>query len=138
MRRHNLINGARPQFGNPEHIAFIKTQSAIMSGQKSFYKITWKNCDYIGNRGETSKPSFIYTLRNSDAVVDHIPCPYCNRLHVLLFCALGQLTKSERRKTLIEALKEAFSCWNCKTNFTVDAQNQVFVSPLSQRPPFSA
>lgn len=125
--RPNTINGAKPEFGNPEHIAFIKEKTAIFSGEVPFHQIEWERCTYKGHVGTTGRPVFDYA-KHGDAVVDYIPCPNCNRLHILLISFDPQGNWYDELIQIDETAKE-FKCWNCHTEFTTDDDRNVFVKP---------
>lgn len=129
MNPRNLIHGQLPQFGNPEHIAYVKEKTAILKGEINFYTIDWLPCIEWGRTTETRKPVFRYcSFRNANALVDYIPCPKCGRLHCLLFNFDPQGNWYDELIAVDEAAKE-FSCWNCKQEFTTDEDRNVYCKP---------
>lgn len=126
----NLINGQKPEFGNLEHIEFVKRIDRIFTGKESFQQIEWEPCHYWGSHTDTGKPKFQdRNWKYADAVVDYIICPKCEKLHCLLVAFDPQIAKTAWYQVLIEidnSIKE-FICWNCKTKFEVDEERNVFV-----------
>jgi hypothetical protein len=129
MPRLNLINGSKPEFGNPDHIKYVKEHNEIFNGIRSLHQIDWAFAQYIGETGETGKPRFTYCgHRKADCVVDYIPCPRCHHQHILL------ITFSDRRfsyQTMLEVQQEAqeFECWNCRLKFISDEEGFVYCKP---------
>ena len=127
----NMINGQLPQIGNPLHIAYVKSKARVMSGGINFHTITWNYCHYWGGSTDTNKPKYRYEdPKNADAVVDHIPCPKCGRLHVLLVAYDPQGNWYDELIDIDASVKE-FACWNCHTEFETDDDRNVYVKQIS-------
>lgn len=129
----NLINGQLPQWGNPDHIAYVKNMSALFSGEKSFHTIEWSFCNYWGKHTDTGKPKFRWAEqhKDADAVVDYVPCPKCKRDHVLLVGYDPQANWYDMLIAIDDSVKE-FECWNCKTEFVTDEDRNVFVKQKTE------
>ena len=123
----NSINGQPLEFGNLEQIEFVRRYERIFSGQEAFHEIEWRYCIYTGHSGSTSKPMFEYVeLNKANAVVDHITCPQCQRIHILLIAFRGDCNFYEEMIYVDRATEEGFHCWNCKTEFQAE-DRYVFV-----------
>lgn len=116
MDHKNLINGQNPEFGNTLHIAFVRGKERVMSGEINFHEISWQHAHYIGTDAGR-KPRFRFCgPKNADCLVDYVPCPRCNRQHILL---VGIDTDSVAIDQLLMAdeASEEFSCWSCGLEF---------------------
>jgi len=116
MKSDNLIKGQKPEFGNPDHIKWLKEQSEIMNGEINFGEIDWMFCQYL-NGGCKTKPKFRYApMKECDAIVDTIKCPKCDSEHILLL-HIPDLNGILCHQQIIEAEceldKEGFKCHNC-------------------------
>jgi hypothetical protein len=127
----NTIHGEAPQIFNARHIAFIKEKDRVLSGEINFHTIQWAHCQYSGSHNETNKPIFRYTsFKNSNAVVDYIPCPRCGRQHVLLV-GYDPDDNWYDQLALIDETVEEFECWNCGIKFETDDDRNAYVSKNS-------
>ncbi len=119
MNQQNLINGAKPEFGNPQHIKWLKDKERYMSGEINFHEITWQHGQYIGG-GASTRPRFKFcSPKNADCLVDYIPCPRCNRQHILLVCIDPDSVPYDQSLSADEGSKE-FSCWSCGLEFETE------------------
>jgi hypothetical protein len=129
MARTNLINGQRPQFGNPEHIAWVKEKTEIMSGDYPVCEADWEFVR-LGNRTtETRKPiTYFEEPNNADAVQCYVPCPRCKRLHKHVVC----YDPFEIDQTAVWAAidETEITCWNCglEMHITSDGSRNVYVT----------
>jgi|GEM_PF-3329009 len=119
MTSQNLINGQKPEFGNPSHINYVKLMERYMSGEINFYEITWQHALYIGG-GDKSKPRFKFcSPSNADCLLDYIPCPRCKRQHILLVCIDPDGVPYEQSLVADEGSAE-FNCWSCGLEFETE------------------
>jgi hypothetical protein len=120
MNKLNLINGKFPEFGNPEHIKFIKEKNRILSGNINFQEIDWQPCKSSGINRLNGTPLFKYVDPDqADAVVDSFNCPRCNHLIYMLtnydkndFNSIFQIDRHFE--------EEGITCTHCNQEFIVE------------------
>ncbi len=127
MDKRNLINGRRPEIGNPEHIMYYKNQIAKMSGKTPVCQIEWEFCLYWGQSSNTGRPIFAWcSKKEADTVVSFIPCPKCGKIHVLLI-PFNRSNNWYDEILHIDEQAESFKCWNCHLQFKTDVTGNVYV-----------
>ena len=126
--RKNLINGQRPEIGNPAHIAWVKKKERLLSGQYPVAEADWEFVQYPGKTTETRKPITYHCDPDSaDAVQCYIQCPRCDRLHKHV---VG-FDSTSMNQTAVWAIvdEQEIVCWNCGLEMYIedDGSRNVYV-----------
>ncbi len=132
MYRKNTIKGQKPEFGNPEHIKFVKEGSDKLAGKLAVCSLEWEPVKWNGQKNETRKPiTYHSTWKNCDAVQCYIPCPRCNKMHKHVVCYdQNNVLQIEQWAAIHEAEN---ACWNCGLQFEIpeDGSFGVFVKTVN-------
>ncbi|MBE0663770.1 MAG: hypothetical protein IH597_15045 [Bacteroidales bacterium] len=128
MDKRNLINGEKPEFGNPKHIAWYKRMARILQGDEPAGEIDWMKCHYWGASTASGAPKHCWPddEHPADALVAYIECPRCRRQHKLLVTYDPQGNWYDELISCDESVKQ-FECWNCGLEFYTDEDRNVYV-----------
>jgi hypothetical protein len=130
MNKLNLINNQPPEFGNPEHIKYVKKLNEILTGNINCHQIDWQPCISNGNKRDNGKPKFKYVLNpdNANSLVDFFRCPRCQNVIYLLINYDSQDFNSIIQIDLYYQ-QNGVSCSHCKTEFEVDDDRCIYCKP---------
>jgi len=126
--RANTINGQKPQFGNPVHIAFVKMAEARMSGLFPVSELDWQFVRIANRTTETRGPiTYHCSHKQADAVMCYILCPRCSRWHKHV---VGYDPYEVDQTAMWASIDEQeITCWNCGLEMYVeqDGSRNVYV-----------
>ncbi len=124
----NTINGQKPEFGNPEHIKFVKEGNDKLAGKLAVCELEWEPVLWSGVKTGTGYPKTAHaSWKKCDAVQCYIPCPKCSCTHKHVACYDPNDVLAIEQWSRIHSVE--ISCYNCGLQFEIpeDGSLGVFV-----------
>jgi len=126
--KKNLINGQRPEIGNPDHIAWVKKNSAMLEGRQPVGEADWSFVRISDHTGEGSRPITYYCdPKEADGMQCYVVCPRCERQHKHV---VGYDPEAADQTAELDRVdRQEITCWNCGLEMFVedDGSRNIYV-----------